>query len=163
MDINENGILTLGETEICENQVENKCSHANAYIIPKKGDVLVSIRVNGEFSQAKLFQYSWNGYNKIVYDTLRGEGEMYPFPDSGFPLLQVGKNIYLDVYDAQNVHVTATYALLKKEDRQKLANYVFPGSRDGVRVIHKSGDIYQVTDVYDYGFSTNTLEKLYIT
>ena len=76
---------------------------------------------------------------------------------------KIGKNIYLDVYDAQNIHVEARYALLKKEDRLKMANYVFPGSRDGVKVIHKNGDVYQVADVHDYGFSSNALVKLNTT
>ena len=35
MDINKDGILTLGETEIHETTLKSKCINVNIYIIPR--------------------------------------------------------------------------------------------------------------------------------
>lgn len=132
------------------------------YVMPRDGDILLHVEVTGSFKEAILYQYDFGGVDKIVYATLNQEGIMNPFPESGFPLLQAGKGLYLNVIgaDADKVQVTATYALLETKSRMLLARYLHENTENGVKVVHANKDIYQVICVMDIGHSPNCLVKL---
>lgn len=141
------------------------------YVVPRCGDLLLDLTVSGTFEYAKMYQYDFID-RKVVYDELKTPGTMRPFED-GIPLVQCGKNVYLEVKEqCSYVTVSATYAFLDTLSRKTLCEYTYPDGnpyyindtensvyRHGVRIVHKSGDMYQVFNVTDHGFSPNHLGK----
>ena len=125
------------------------------YVIPRNGDLLLTVQLSGRFQEAILYQYDWTGSHQIVYERLESDGVMNPFPMSGFPLLQCGKALYLEVSDPQDVSVQLTYAFLETGSRRLLAQYVFPNTEHGIKAIHRNGDTYQAVNVFDHGYSPN--------
>ena len=145
------------------------------FVIPREGDLLLGVTVSGQFEEAALYQYDFIG-RKVVYDKITTEGTMCPFED-GIPLVQCGKNFYVDVEKHAScpdttLSVSATNALLDADSRQQLQDYTHPdgnpyyvtkreGSiyRHGVRLLHKDGDMYQAFGVCDHGYSANYLGR----
>ncbi len=127
------------------------------YVIPRNGDILLYVDVEGVFAEATLYQYDWTGSRKIVYEQILEAGRMNPFPESGIPLLQCGKALYIEVKATSHVAVavTATYAFLETESRCKLAQYVFPNTEHGIKAVHANGDIYQAINIHDLSYSPN--------
>lgn len=131
------------------------------YVVPRDGDLVLTIELRGEFTRAILYQYDWTGGRQVVYAQLDAPGVMNPFPSSGFPLLQCGKALYMDVYDPKDVKVEATYAFLETASRQLLARYVHPTNKNhGVKSIHANGDTYQAVFLSDWGYSPNVFELI---
>jgi hypothetical protein len=127
------------------------------YVIPKNGDLLLNVEVQGEFEEATLFQYDWTGLQQIVYATLDGPGKMNPFPSSGIPLIQVGKAIYLEVKNASaDVIVYGTYAILETKSLKAFATY-----SHGLKAVHETGSVYQAFyALSDYGHSVNCFQPI---
>ena len=144
----------------------DKNSEDRLYMISRLGDLVLNIKVIGNFKSAMLFQYDWTGSIRIVYDHLFcKEGyncvNINPFPTSGYPLLPSGKALYLEVLEidinSNNVEVVVEYAFLDAESRRDLVKYREGGSDDGVKVVHSNGTIYQVLNMNDWGYSPNYL------
>lgn len=146
------------------------------YIIPREGDILLDISIEGYFEIAELYQYDCLG-NKIIYDTLEKSGIMNPFPFSGFPLNQMGKALYLEIkqVNKSKIIIKANYTLLDDKPRKLLIHYRCIGlfekktlcgiikthkSVCGIKIVHKNKDIYQVVGIEDCGYSPNFLMKL---
>lgn len=126
------------------------------YNLPRYGDLLLDITILGGFSHAEMYQYDDSG-SRIIYDTLIEQGTMIPFISSGFPLLNVGKGLWLSIYDEQEeATITITYALLESSSRKLLSNYK-SSSDTGVVVRGSNGKEYIVIGVQDYGYSPNYL------
>lgn len=133
-------------------ELQNNGSHK----VPKTGDLLLSIKVDGRFDEAIMFQYDWTGSRKVVYASLTQPGVMNPFPASGFPLIQCGKALYIEVSNpGNNINIVATYAFLEDVSRKRLGEYIQPNTRDGVKFVHENGDIYQAINVLDCGNSSH--------
>ena len=77
------------------------------YKITRIGDLLLYIYITGKFTNARLFQYDSDD-NIIIYDEISSSGIMQPFVD-GIPLLQCGKNFYIEIEDGQDIIITARY------------------------------------------------------
>jgi hypothetical protein len=127
------------------------------FIIPRYGDILLKIEITGQFDKAIFYQYD-SLDRKVIYDILLSEGIMNTFPESGVPLLQCGKNFYVDIENPFNVSVKATYALLESSSRKLLANYV--NGENGVKTVDKNGEIYQAFNVQDNPYSPNYFGKI---
>jgi hypothetical protein len=127
------------------------------YVVPRNGDLLLTVTVSGSFESAELFQYDWTGSRRTVYVKLEKPGTMNPFPYSGFPLLQCGKALYLSLSKPVNAQVSVTYAFLETTSRRALAQHISPNSHDGIKVTHANGDLYQAVNVTDHGYSPNYL------
>jgi hypothetical protein len=70
----------------------------NLYTIPRSGDILHEIRIDGLFTRATLFQYGWGNDYRVVHETLKYPANtMQLFGVSGIPLICLGKNVYLEV------------------------------------------------------------------
>lgn len=149
-----------------------KCEKGHLlYVLPRDGDLLLSVEVNGTFRHAEFYQYDSMGSTKVVLDSLNNPDVMQPFPD-GIPLLQCGKAFYLDVEGANNVVVSATYVFLDNVSRRELADYTHDDGhpyyvkgpetvyRHGVKLRHKSGCLYQVFNVCDHGYSPNFIGRV---
>lgn len=154
----------------------NSFGHDIIYLIPREGDILLDIDIEGEFELAELYQYNWTGSDKIIYDTLERSGIMNPFPSSGFPLNQMGKSLYLKISQRKKskIIVRANYTLLEDTSRKILIKYrttknnilsicknITIDDICGVKIIHKNKDIYQVIGIEDYSYSPNYLAKIY--
>jgi hypothetical protein len=132
----------------------------NLYVIPRYGDILLSVEVKGKFTNATLFQYNYTGTEKIIYCNITQPGVCTPFPYSGFPLLQIGKNIYMEVEGAtEDVNVVATYAYLDTVSRTTLATYETK-DQNGVKAVHANQTIYQVMSLNDHGYSPNCFHPI---
>ena len=138
------------------------------YVIPRvNGDILHSVRIRGRFQSAEIFQYSFLD-GRIIYDHIDGLGEhidgnsisvMCPFPQSGIPVLQILKNIYLEIIPENEddpIQVEYGFGFLDGPLRKKMSdNKTF--SFKGVSVIHKSGIRYGVFGMNAQGHSINVL------
>ena len=144
------------------------------YVISRSGDILLDVLIEGSFTSCEMYQYDSMGYHKEVYATLKSSGVMNPFPQSGIPLIQCGKCIYIQVHEPRSeIQVHAKYAFLNTTCRRKLAQYTHPDDEPiynhnnkliythGVKIKHANNDIYQVYNVGDSGFSPNYLGKEY--
>lgn len=145
------------------------------FVVPREGDLLLGVTVSGRFEEAALYQHDFIG-RKVVYDRLTTAGTMCPFED-GIPLVQCGKNFYVDVekhasHPDTTPSVSATFALLDADSRRRLQNYTHPDGnpyyvtkregavyRHGVRLVHKDGEMYQAFGVCDHGYSPNYLGR----
>ncbi len=194
-EINDKGVFTYFYNTPCHT-VTIKPNYLNCddpecllFTFPRNGDLLLYVSISGVFDNAQLYQYDFLGSYKIVYSFRNDSGIMNPFPYSGFPLLQCGKNIYLSIQpksdtsndtsnndtsnNENNIVVNATYAFLDTQSRKMLATYTYPdGSplyynnqnapiyRDGVKIKHENGDMYQVYNVCEMGYSPNILTPI---
>jgi hypothetical protein len=141
--------------EINEEHIQVTEDGVTVYRIPRNGDLLLSIDIEGAFENAELFQYDFTGSRKVIYATLDAPGTMAPFPYSGIPLLQVGKAVYLQVKTKQQMgelRIKAIYALLESTSRKKIVSY-----DAGVKIMHQDGQVYKVYGMLDYGYSPNFL------
>ena len=114
------------------NPIEDKpyCEDSKyLYRIPSSGgDIIHSVRIHGRFKSAEIFQYSFLD-GRLTYDHVSGLDEsmdassvtdMCPFPQSGIPVIQVRKNIYLELIpenDADPIKVEYGYGLLDEIGR----------------------------------------------
>jgi hypothetical protein len=140
------------------------------YTVPHTGDLLLNIEITGKFWGATMFQYDWTGSHKIKYDSYDTDTNdsydtdnnvtMAPFPDSGYPLLQVGKQLYVEVMTKphNDIDCIATYAFLDTVSRKRLMEY--REGNHGVKVRHENGDVYQVLNMHEWGYSPNYLALL---
>ena len=137
------------------------------YTVPRSGDLLLSIEITGRFWGATMFQYDWTGGHKIKYDSYDTDNNemltnvtMAPFPDSGYPLLPAGKQLYVEVMTKprEDIDCIATYAFLDTASRKRLMDY--RDGNDGVKVRHENGDMYQVLNMNEWGYSPNYLALL---
>lgn len=160
ISLDENGCVKyMWNTPQVEKKLQPQCGLL--YSIPRDGDFLVGIKVTGTFDRARLFQYDWTGSKQNVYMEWEGEDFMNPFPKSGYPLLCAGKPLYLEVEsDGKAVEVTAKHAYLGDETRRRLMAYRDSGGDHGVKVRHANGDVYQVKNMHEWGYSPNCLEKV---
>ena len=130
------------------------------YVVPRAGDILINITVEGTFSKCTLYQYDFFD-RKIVYDTIDNPKKrvMNPFKEGGFPLIQLGKNLYIEIEDKQDdVVVYGTFGGLDSFTRKLLANYVSDELQEyGCKVKHKDGRLFVVHAINDLGFSPNYL------
>lgn len=134
-------------------QMSPECSE---YVIPREGDLLLGVEVQGTFEEAALFQYDELGSRRLVYSTLEKAGCMNPFPTSGIPLLQMGKPLYLEVKKpGADVKVTSTCAFLDTKTRRALATYTQANGMDGIKAVHANQTVYQVTNIHEHGHSPN--------
>lgn len=137
----------------------------NLYVIPMNGgDILHSIRIYGRFKSAKLYQYSFLD-TPIEFDHVEGINNqedsitiLNPFPQSGIPILQTRKNIYLELI-SMNEDTEETpkceigYGYLDNKLRKQ-----FNPTRNqtkGVSFMHKSGQRYAVFGIDAPGHSIN--------
>ena len=161
MEISDSGILTYRhgscreETfaiEVFSNR-DNRC----LCILPLYGDLLTKITVLGFVESAELYQYAFDGSTKIVYDSICSAGVITPFPNSGFPILNCRKNLYLAITIKSGCgvrsipKVSATYVYLPDTERKLLATSV------GIKVKNASGKVYKVYGSEDLGFEPNFL------
>lgn len=141
------------------------------YVIPREGDILLSIEISGFFSSSiELFQYDWTGIKRIIFDNAIGINGidnkiiLQPFIQSGFPLLQMGKNLYLIIKKPNdNCKVKATFAFLDSNSRRELATYKDHNINlhdAGVKILHNNNKLYQVFGLNDHGFSPNYLDVI---
>lgn len=164
----ENDIFTYlfnTPTIISNIQIDNCHNNDKLYTIPRDGDILINISIKGDFEYAELYQYNWTGLEKIIYDKLEKNGIMNPFPYSGFPLLQMGKILYLNIHQKipSKMIINATYAFLENTSRIKLFQYKSIDNTNGisgVKIIHKNKDIFQVIGIENFNYSLNYLEKI---
>jgi hypothetical protein len=139
------------------------------YIIPRTGDLLLSIEISGRLSSSAVhfFQYDESGARRIVYDTSTGvdgiENQITfrPFEHSGVPFLQAGKHFYVSVQNSHTCSLTATVAFLDTNARKELATYADPHDPHdrglGVKIRHADNNLYQVFGRNDQGHSPNCL------
>ena len=139
------------------------------YVVGREGDILLSLSIEGRFKSARMFQYDAWGHGTVVYE--EGPGALLAPFDSGIPLLQVGKHIYLElsledvpyvpgVAEAAGLCIEATFAFLSESERRTLGRYTHEGTDHGIKLKHNDGSTYQVLHVTDMGFSPNYLAKV---
>jgi hypothetical protein len=156
----------LNTTELVDNNYED--IDETVYILPHRGDILLSIEISGVFSSVvELYQYNGSFSKKIIYDTSIGidgiENKIIfnPFKKSGIPLLQLGRNFYVTIKKLKkpnNCKVFVTVAFLDNKSRKELARYHDPNNDElGVKIRHNNNNLYQVFGVHDITFSPNYL------
>ena len=126
------------------------------YIVPRMGDILISVCIIGKYTHAKLFQYDFSGSNKIVYLEGQTDKPIAPFKD-GIVLLHVGKSIYIEVENGEHINILCQYAVLDKESRRESFNSHSEDGCHGVKLQHINGGIYQAYNIFDIGHSPNVL------
>ena len=139
------------------------------YIISTEPDILHSIRIYGRFKSATLYQYSFLD-QRIEYDHVEGMGEeiddnhvtiMNPFPYSGIPLLQIGKNIYLELIpehdNSELPKCEIGYGYLDHAIRCDFN--VKDNQVKGVSFLHKNGQRFAIFGVNTYGHNANVMKQ----
>lgn len=131
------------------------------YSVPHIGDLVLAIRVTGDFASASLYQYDWAGSRKVCYDSCEASNlaVLQPFPD-GYPLLPSSKALYVEVSGAGRAEVVVTYAFLDTASRRLLSGFTDGDEDKGVKVRHRDGAIYQVVGLMSPGHSPNYLAPL---
>lgn len=56
------------------------------------------------------------------------------------------------------VTIKATYALLDSVSRRLVGNWCDETNKNGVKLKHCDGTIYQVLNIHDFGYSPNVLD-----
>lgn len=130
-------------------------------------DIIHSIRIYGRFRSAKLFQYSFLD-TELIYDQVEGIGDdvtehtvttIMPFPQSGIPILQARKSIYLEIipeyeYDDYRIpNCEIGYGFLDANIRKEFNPE--PDQKKGVSFLHKNGQRYAVFGIDQFGYSVN--------
>lgn len=130
------------------------------FTVPMSGDLLLALKIDGHFSRASFYQYSEDGKTKIIYDEWTASDASIwrvPFPTAGVPLLQVAKAFYVEIENPhEDTRVLAQFAHLPITARRLITLK----HECGVRVRHRSGDMYHAAGYYEYGFASNCLKKL---
>ena len=126
------------------------------YVVQRMGDILLSVRILGNYTYAKIFQYDFGGSNKIVYWEGQTDEPIAPFKD-GIALLPVGKSIYIEVENGEHTNVICQYAVLDKESRKESFNSYSENGGHGVKLEHTNGELYQAYNICDIGYSPNVL------
>lgn len=132
------------------------------YSVPHIGDLVLGIRVSGDFASASVYQYDWAGSRKVCYDACEATNNvavLEPFPD-GYPLLPSVKALYVDVSGTGRVEVVVTYAFLDAASRRLLSGFTDGDEDKGVKVRHRDGTMYQVVGLLSPGHSPNYLAPL---
>jgi len=139
---------------------------ASLYEVPRGGDVLVAVNLEGTYESARLFQYDASGARQIVYwhggGGSGGDGgrAARPFP-SGIPMLQVGKALYLEATGAApDFKAGCEFALLDAPSRMSIAECADDEGKRGIKLRHADGTAYQVYNVCDWCHSPNVLAPL---
>lgn len=127
--------------------------YSKLYTIPKHGDVLLSISIQGEFNHAEFFQYHYN--QEIFYWKTNFEPICSPFTN-GIPLLQLGTPLYFRMNTSKSPKIFATFALLDSESRKELADYS-DDEGNGIKIFHYDRTLYKIYDVHNFGNSTNII------
>jgi hypothetical protein len=122
------------------------------YTIHRIGDVLLSVHISGPYTHAKIFQYTFFD-TKIVYWEGQTNEPIAPFKD-GIPLLPVGKTIYIEVENGENIKIQCQYALLDNQSRRESVQHYGP---HGVKLEHIDSTFYQAYNIDDIGHSPNIL------
>jgi hypothetical protein len=128
------------------------------YVVTKYGDILLNIKIEGNFSKAQLFQYDENGNKKIIYDEIYSNGILNPFPN-GLPLMHLGTYLYISIlYEndlvSPSYNILSKYAFLNNNDRLLLSKL------NEIKIKHKNNDLYEIVNCDDYGHSPNKLIKI---
>lgn len=121
------------------------------FTVSRVGDILLDIKIDGEYEYAEFFQYDFLD-RKISYWS--GRDICKPFVD-GILLGQIGKNLYLQVYNSKDVTVNGTFALLDSESRRKVLQW--EDKSHGVKLEHVNGKKYQIYYTSDIGHSPNCI------
>ncbi len=154
INIDENKLLTCLNTtsldyfDISENIARKINKDEYIYTIPKYGDILLDIIVNGDFIQAELY----NGLpeHPIIYDRLLTSGVLNPFPKSGIPLIQMSTSaMYIKIKseNIESVNIKAKYVYLDYNSRKLLVSSTINNGKDGVRIEHKDKNLYQLLNI----------------
>jgi hypothetical protein len=88
--------------------------------LTKYGDILLNIKIEGNFEKAQLFQYNENGSQRIIYDEIYSNGILEPFSD-GIPLLHLGTYSIQGVINNKEINILSKYAFLNCNDRLLLS------------------------------------------
>jgi len=131
------------------------------YKVPRGGDVLLALNLEGTYESARLFQYDACGVRQIVYwEGAGGDRAARPFP-GGIPMLQVGKALYLEATGAAPYFKAGCeFALLDAPSRMSIAECADDEGKRGVKLRHADGTAYQVHNVCDWCHSPNVLAPL---
>lgn len=130
------------------------------YSVSGMGDLVLGIRVVGDFSSTTVYQYDWSGSRKVCYEAANGCALLEPFPD-GYPFLAVGKAFYVEVCGAGAVEAFVTYAFLDSASRRLLAGFRDDEDADkGIKLRHRDGRLYQAVGMLSQGHSPNYLAPL---
>jgi len=134
------------------------------YKVPRGGDVLIELSLEGTYESARFFQYDTTGSREIVYWEGVGDGGVgavaHPFP-KGIPMLQVGKALYLEAKGAApDFKASCEFALLDAPSRRLIAECADAEGKLGIKLRHESGAAYQVYNVSDWCYSPNVLAPL---
>jgi len=128
-------------------------------------DILHSIRIEGTFLKATLFQRDNDCPNYVYnhHESSLNEKNiiMIPFPTSGIPLLHIGTPIYLEIYPDPETNeypkVSIALGFVDTTTRRKFNISDYRLKEIGISVIHHSGKIFTCYGIMDYGYSPNCL------
>jgi hypothetical protein len=124
------------------------------FIIQRMGDVLLSVRISGTYTHAKMYQYDFFD-RQLVYWEGQTEEPIAPFKDGIF-LLHVGKNIYIEIENGENIKIQCKYAVLDNQSRRESIKSYHEGYH-GVKLEHVDSTLYQACHINDIGHSPNVL------
>lgn len=139
------------------------------YVIPNdggNGDILHSIKIQGRFQSATLYQNSFID-GRIVYESMEGTNLDHdsvtfikPFPYSGIPLEQIKKHIYLELIPENDQDCPPQtwigYGFLDVPIRKQLEHPRFYHFK-GVSILHQSGARYAIFGTNVLGQTVNIL------
>ena len=108
--------------------------------IPKHGDVLLSIRVETDdpIMKTTMWMLGLVQGGKVVYDTLQGAGTLAPFPELGFPFVNIINPIRIKT-EKRGVILHATFAFLDLKSKLILSDRTHE-----CNVRHRNGRVYTV-------------------
>ena len=128
--------------------------------LPRAGDVLMNVKVIGDFDSVSLVSCSFLG------EPLDPWGQASPGEDMahGVPLLQLGTPLYL-TFQGRRSNLTAviTYSYLPPKSRRAIIRYRNPYSTEGdigITVRLEGGGLASVYGVQEHGYTPNRLYRI---